>query len=50
MKKLSFKNIFNIIVLILLINSFFSLIPIKYNKVTKELMDIIIHINQKNTS
>ncbi|KEI77494.1 hypothetical protein N452_02235 [Clostridium botulinum A2 117] len=36
MKKLSFKNIFNIIVLILLINSFFSSIPIKYNKVTKE--------------
>ncbi|APH16323.1 hypothetical protein NPD5_1652 [Clostridium sporogenes] len=36
MKKLSFKNMLNIIILILLIDSFFALVPIKYNKVTKE--------------
>ncbi|AVQ47164.1 hypothetical protein [Clostridium botulinum] len=36
MKKLSFKYIWNIMVFILLIDSFFGLVPIKYNKSTKE--------------
>ncbi|ACQ54580.1 hypothetical protein WBZ18_09705 [Clostridium botulinum] len=36
MKRLSFKNIWNIIVLILLIGFFFDLVPIKYNGSTKE--------------
>ncbi|AVQ39555.1 hypothetical protein C7M56_13040 [Clostridium botulinum] len=36
MKKLSFKYIWNIMVFIFLIDSFFGLVPIKYNKSTKE--------------